>query len=95
MEMSEKLPPEVLIYVQKVKKYLTTNDETREYFEIETSGDDFFKALTELSHKNFEDTGEAELSLQQFEDLRQQVLKRNDMYGVFVSLGDLGLISMN
>lgn len=93
--MSEKLPPEVLIYVQNVKKYITTNEETREYFDVETNGGEFFDELTELSHKNFKETGDAQLTAQQFEDLRQKVLKRNDMYGVFISIGNYGLISMN
>lgn len=95
MEKLEKLPPEVLIYIQNVKRYLTTNEETRIYFEIDKTGDEFFSELTKLSFENFEETGEAELSLQQFEDIRQKVLKRNDFYGVFVSLGNYGLISMN
>ena len=93
--MSEKLPPEVLIYVQNVRKYITSNDETREYFEIDNNSDEFFEALTELANKNFKESGEVELSMAQFEDIRQKVLKRNDMYGVFVSLGNYGLISMN
>ena len=96
--MLEKLPPEVLIYIQNVRKYFTTNEETKEYFQIEKHGDEFFNELTELSHKNFEDHGAAELSLQQFEDLRRKLSSDFTIYSKFVSLDDLGkfgFISLN
>ena len=95
MEMLEKLPPEVLIYVQNVRKYFTTNEETREYFGIDDNEEEFFDTVIEQSQKNFEETGSPELSVNQFEEAKMRFPKTPHMYGVFVSLGDLGLVSLN
>lgn len=98
MEMLEKLPTEVLIYIQKIRKYFTTNEETKEYFQIDKHGEEFFNELIEVSQKNFEEYGAAELSLQQFEDIRSKVVDTFTMYGKFATLEDLGefgLISLN
>lgn len=93
--MLEKLPPEVLIYVQNVRKYFTNNVETREYFGIDSHGEEFFDGLVEQSQKNYEETGTPELSINQFEEVRTKTSKRPDMYGAFVSLGKYGLVSLN
>lgn len=95
MEMLEKLPPEVLIYIQNVRKYFTTNEETKEYFQIDTHGEKFFEEVIELSQKNFEDHGDAMLTLEQFEEVRRKVSTDVVMYGVFASLDNFGLISLN
>ena len=95
IEMLEKLPPEVLIYVQNVRKYFTSNVETREYFGIDSHEEEFFDGLVEQAQKNYEENGTPELSVDQFEEVRSKTSKRPDMYGVFVSLGDLGLVSLN
>ncbi len=93
--MLEKLPPEVLIYVQNVRKYFTTNEETREYFGIDDYEEEFFDTVIEQSQKNFEETGSPELSVNQFEEAKIRSPKTPHMYGVFVSMGDLGLVSLN
>lgn len=93
--MLEKLPPEVLIYIQNVRKYFSTNEHTMAYFKIESHGKEFFDELAEVSNKNFKDTGEAQLSIAQFEEIRTKVLKDPQAFGVFQSLGDLGLVSLN
>ena len=95
MEMLEKLPPEVLIYVQNVRKYFTTNEETREYFGVDDNEEEFFNTVIEQSRKNFEETGTPELSVSQFEEAKVRSPQTPYMYGVFVSLGDLGLVSLN
>jgi len=98
MEMLEKLPPEVLIYVQNVRKYFTSNEETKEYFQIDKHGDEFFDEITDLSQKNFEEHGTAELSIEQFEILRKKVTSDFTIYSKFVTLemlGKFGLISLN
>jgi len=95
MEMLEKLPPEVLIYIQNVRKYFTSNDETKEYFQIDTHGDKFFDEVIEISQKNFEEHGAAELSVEQFEQVRRKVSDEVVMYGVFASMNNFGLISLN
>ena len=93
--MLEKLPPEVLIYVQNVRKYFTTNEETREYFGIDDNEEEFFDTVIEQSQKNFKETGSPELSVNQFEEAKVRSPQTPHMYGVFVSLGDLGLVSLN
>jgi len=91
----EKLPSEVLIYIQNVRKYFTTNEETKEYFQIDTHGDKFFDEVIEKSHKNFEESGAAELTLEQFEEVRRKFSDNIVMYGTFASLDNFGLISLN
>jgi len=95
MEMLEKLSSEVLIYVQNVRKYFTSNDETREYFGINTHEDEFFDGVITQAQKNYEETGDPELSTDQFEDVRSNTSKRPEMRGVFISFGIFGMISLN
>ena len=59
--------PEVLIYLQTVKKYFQTNQEAREYFISNYNEDVFFKHLCEISEKNFKQNGEVMLTKEQFE----------------------------
>ena len=93
--MLEKLPPDVLIYIQNVRKYFTSNEETKEYFQIDTHGNKFFDEVIELSQKNFKDQGTPELSIEQFEEVRRKVSDEVVMYGVFASMDNFGLISLN
>ena len=67
------MSPEVLIYIQTVKKYLKTNKEAREYFLAESDEELFFKHLAEISQKNFEKYGEVMLNKEQFELLKSTV----------------------
>lgn len=66
--------PEVLIYLQTVKKYFQTNQEAREYFISNYNEDVFFKHLCEISEKNFKQNGEVMLTKEQFELLRRTIL---------------------
>jgi hypothetical protein len=69
-----KIPPEVLIYIQKVKTYFNNNTEAREYFIGESDEELFFEHLSEISQKNFETNGEVMLNKEQFELLRKTVI---------------------
>ena len=99
MGILEKLSPEVLIYIQNIRKYFTTNEETRKYFGINDNEEDFFNIVIEQAQKNFEETGEPELSPNQFEMVKLKIIKSPDMVGVFLhikgNLGDFGLVSLN
>jgi hypothetical protein len=64
------LSPEVLIYLQTVKNYFATNQEAREYFIADSDEEMFFNHLSEISQKNFENSGEVMLNKEQFELLR-------------------------
>jgi len=90
------MSPEVLIYLQSIKHYLTTNMVAQKYFDIKGNEDTFFDHLSEISQKNFEEHGEPQLSLDQFEELRKKTHKHNkDAIGLFISLGEYGYISFN
>ena len=91
----EKLPTEVLIYIQNVRKYFTTNEATKEYFQIDSHGDKFFDEVIAISQKNFEKSGAAELTVEQFEEVRRKFSDDFVMYGTFADLGKYGLISLN
>jgi len=95
MKVLEKLPADVLIYIQNVRKFFTSNVETRKYFDIDNNEDEFFDYVIELAQKNYEENGVPELSVEQFEELKLKTLKEPDMIGTFVSLGNFGLISLN
>lgn len=102
------MPPEVLIYVQNVKKYLETNQEARNYFLDGLDVDLFFKHLTEISEKNFKKNGEVMLDKEQFELLKKTLkaieatklpeIKTEEEPNhekIFFDLGNLGKICLN
>lgn len=62
--------PEVLIYVQSVKKFLDTDEGAKNYF-INGDEDFFYKHLCEISQKNYNTSGMAELTQEQFELIRK------------------------
>jgi hypothetical protein len=95
MEKLEKLPPEVLIYVQNVRKHFTGNEVAREYFGINDDEDKFFNNVIEVSQKNFKESGEPELSIKQFEELRPKSTEKPELHACFFSMGELGLVSLN
>jgi hypothetical protein len=61
---------EVLVYIQKIKNFLNTNDSARDYFIGNSDVDEFYKQLTIISEKNYESNGQPELTKEQFELLR-------------------------
>lgn len=90
------MSPEVLIYVQNLKHYFTINAVAQKYFDIVGNEEAFFNHLGELSQKNFEEYGEPQLSLDQFEELRKKMRASHDEFtGLFISLGEYGYISFN
>jgi hypothetical protein len=64
------LSPEVLIYIQSVKNFLNSDENTKNYF---INGDEtfFYHHLSEIAQKNFETNGEPRLTINQFELLRK------------------------
>jgi hypothetical protein len=93
------MPEEVLIYIQNLKRYINSNEEASKYFIMLNKKDEFFEFAIELSQKNFETTGEPELTIEQFEEIRQKLypLPGKDVmaFGVFISLKDFGTYSLN
>ena len=93
--MLEKLPPEILIYMQSVRKYITGNENTSKFFGVDVHGEKFFDKVLEIAQDNFEKTGEPQLSMEQFERVRIHMLFDYQVEGVFMYLGDLGFVSLN
>lgn len=95
----KKMSPEVLIYVQSIKKFFNTNVEAQKYFDLEGNEEKFFEYVGEMSQRNFEEDGEPELTVLQFEELRHKISKfpveENQITGVFISFGNLGYMSLN
>ena len=96
MVKPREMSPEVLIYVQNLKHYLTTNVVAQKYFNIKGNEETFFNHLSEISQKNFEEHSEPQLSLDQFEELREKIHGHNkEAIGLFISLGEYGYLSYN
>jgi hypothetical protein len=98
--MTKKLQmsPDVLIYLQSIKNFFTNNTLAKKYFSIEGNEEIFYKHISELSQKNFDEYGEPELTLDQFEELRKSIFSSEDditFTASFLNLGDLGYISLN
>ena len=96
MIKAEEMSSEVLIYVQNIKHYFTTNESAQKYFDIRDNEETFFNQIAEMSQKNFEKHGEPHLTLDQFEELRKKIRGHHDeAIGLFMSLGIYGLVSLN
>ena len=90
------MSPDVLIYIQNVKHFLSDNETTKKFFNIKGKEEEFFTYLTEMSEKNFQEHGEPNLSLDQFEEIRKKIHgHRDETIGLFISLGEYGLVSLN
>jgi len=98
--LEKKMSPEVLIYIQTVKKFLTVNETTRKYFAVDRNEEAFFDYVTELSSKNYEESGSPQLSIEQFELLRKRMHGESDAEhkvstGLFINMDGFGMISLN
>lgn len=62
--------PEVLIYLQTVKKYIENNQDAKKYFVANDSETDFYELVTDIAQINFDKRGEPHLSKEQFELIR-------------------------
>ena len=96
---AREMSPEVLIYLQSIKKYFTSDTDAQEYFNIKGKEKEFFNNVSEISQKNFEENGEPELSPFQFEEIKNKMSKFFKkalvITGVFLSIGEIGHISLN
>ena len=98
MTDSKKMAPEVLVYLQSLKKYFSTNSDAQKYFNLKGKEEEFFDIIGEFSQKNYEENGEPELSIFQFEQIKKKITKNqkdNAIEGGFMSFGDLGYTSLN
>lgn len=65
---------EVLVYLQKIKTFLKNNQEARDYFIGNADVDKFYEQMSIISNKNYEKSGQPELSKEQFEALRTTMI---------------------
>jgi hypothetical protein len=74
------LSPDILIYIQTVKKFLENNKGTKEYFLTNVDEELFYDNLGQIAQINLEKNGEPQLSKEQFEVLRisLQIFKQVD-----------------
>lgn len=72
--------PDILIYIQTVKKFLENNKGTKEYFLTNVDEELFYDNLGQIAQINLEKNGEPQLSKEQFEVLRisLQIFKQID-----------------
>lgn len=66
--------PEVLIYLQTVKKYVEGNEEAKKYFIANDVESDFYGLVLDVAQINFTKRGEPQLSKGQFELIRITLL---------------------
>ena len=94
---------EILVYLQRVKNYLNTNEEASKYFIGDSDVDEFYNQLAIVSTDNFEKNGQPELTKEQFELLRMAAIattisKQRVFYSddkLFLFLDDYPGICMN
>ena len=92
------MSPEVLIYISNIKKFLDTNNEAHQYFLKNINEDEFFSKVAESSQKNFDKNGDPMLLRNQFEEIKNQLLKSLDKKkenNIFLDLKDFGTICLN
>ena len=65
------MDPQLLIYINKLKKYLETNRDARQYFLGKIDEDLFFQYLTDIAEKNLNTNGNPTLTMKQFELLKK------------------------
>lgn len=100
MIKQSQMSPDVLIYIQSIKKFFTENVTAQKYFAIEGNEEKFYNNVSEISQKNYEENGDPELSVEQFEELRN-LISTNPEEGTvvtraaFINIGNLGYMSLN
>ena len=61
---------EILIYINQVKKFLESNKDAKIFFLSDIDPDIFFDKVSEISEKNFEETGEPQLTIEQYQKIK-------------------------
>jgi len=85
---------EILLYIEKVKKFFETNIAAKNYFLGDNDEKRFFDRLSEISKNNFNQRGEPELFPDQFEQIRSELMSNLDDK-IFVNVSGYGKICLN
>lgn len=87
---------EILIYIQKIKKYLESHEDAKNYFLKGINSEEFYNSITEISEKNFKKNGDPMLSRDQFESVREKLVQETKKENeIFFDLKDFGKICLN
>ena len=62
---------EILVYINKLRKYFETNGEARDYFISNLPEELFMDRVIEVAEKNFYEKGDPTLSMPQFEFIKK------------------------
>lgn len=79
------MEPEVLVYLNKLKQYLSTNNEAREYFIGDLDEEVYMEKVTEYAIKNYIEKGDPTLTMEQFEYIKkivsaEEIVNRDPTY---------------
>jgi hypothetical protein len=87
---------EVLIYLQSLRKFLESNEESRNYLIGDATIDSYFEKVKKLSEYNHKKTGDPKLTTEQFELLRMaQTKKLKKVDNIFFELENYGYFCLN
>lgn len=90
--------PEVLIYLQQIKRYIENNPSAKDYFIGDSQENVFYEKLKEISLINFKNTDDPKLNKDQLESIRLSLLQpttqdvNNDL---FFEVPGFGLVCKN
>jgi hypothetical protein len=89
--------PEVLIYLNQIKSFLSKNEEASSYFMSSINPDIFYDELCKISEKNFDSLGEPNLTQEQFEELKKTIITKQTERKVFnpIETTKFGTYSLN
>ncbi len=62
--------PDVLIYLDKLKRYIFSDNDIRDFFLKDIDQGMFFEKVTEFSESNLKENGEPDLTRQQLEQIK-------------------------
>jgi hypothetical protein len=81
---------DVLVYMDSVKQFFEKNKEAKEYFLLNTDEDVFFEKLCDMSEKNMNNFGIPNLTVDQFEELREKITR-----SIIIFISNYGSYSLN
>lgn len=104
--MINNMTPEVLIYIQIVKKFFNNDEYTKNYFLEDSDEEVFFNYLTDVAEKNFKTNGDPTLTAPQFEFVRKtakiEVISKKEYpneetktNNIFMDIPNFGSVCLN
>ena len=82
---------EILIYLNGIKSFLEKNEQARNYFIQDLDVEEFYEKVRDISQKNLEKSGQPELSVEQFEEIRNTKVKKTFEPIIYTKFGGYSL----